>query len=522
MKKLYLALICLCLMTSAWAESSPTTLTVSSTAGGLSSAIKTAGGSLTTITSLTITGTIDQRDFNAIRDSMQALTNIDMSEANIAAYSIGSQINVIPSFAFSSCQNLTSINIPNSVTKIEQYSFNNCPKLKSIIIPNSVTTIGSSAFNECNNLESINIPSSVTSIEKSAFYNCSSLTSIDILGLVKSINSATFYGCSKLVSITLPSSLTLIDKYAFYNCTSLTSIVIPTSVTSIKSNTFYNCTNLTSITIPTSVTSIEDNAFGLCKSLKDISIPSSVTSIGMQAFMGCSSSTFISIPSTLTYIPNDVFMNCSGIITVDPANPNYSSIDGVLYNKNKTRLIITPASKTDIFIVPNFVNIIDDYGFSSCTSLTSITIPNTVTTIGSYAFSNCTGLKSIYVYHNTPLVIPQNRTFNNVPYSTCTLYVPKGTKALYRAAANWSIFWNIVEMNTSSELNAQTSSVKINANNDKAEISGLTQGASVMVYNMQGLVIYNQKATEETISVTLPARGMYIVKVEDYSQKIVY
>ena len=289
----------------------------------------------------------------------------------------GKKVTSIGSWAFKDCSSLTSITIPEGVTSIGNYAFEECSSLTSITIPDSVTSIGQNAFDNCEKLANITIPEGVTSIEKYAFYGCSSLTSITIPDSVTSIGDSTFCGCSSLESITIPNSVTNIEKYAFYDCSSLTSITIPEGVTSIGSYAFYDCSSLTSITIPEGVTSIGSYAFQSCSSLTNITIPDSVTSIGANAFSGCSSLTSINVSDN---------------------NKNYSSIDGVLFNKDKTEIIKYPTKKKETsYDIPNSVTSIGADAFLGCRSLTSITIPNSVTSIGDSTFSCCSSLESITI-----------------------------------------------------------------------------------------------------------------------------
>ncbi len=119
----------------------------------------------------------------------------------------------------------------------------------------------------------------------------------------------------------------------------------------------------------------------------------------------------ISLPSyygayPVTFINEDVFDDCFLLtyISVDNQNKNYSSQDGVLYNKDKTKLIRVPESKNGIFTIPNYiftipssVTSIGEKALYWCTYLENIVIPNTVTTIGAWAFSFCYNLKSITI-----------------------------------------------------------------------------------------------------------------------------
>ncbi len=180
-----------------------------------------------------------------------------------------------------------------------------------------------------------------------------------------------------LESITIPDSVTTIDSEAFYCCRGLTNVKIPNSITSIKDATFGHCSSLKSIVVPNGVTSIDFGAFTYCESLKSITIPAGVTSIGDQAFHNCTS-----LKS----------------ITVDSANKKYCSVDGVLFNKGKTKLIQYPTGKTNsTYIIPSGVKSIENYAFYNCTTLISVSIPDTVTSINDDAFYGCAGLKSVAI-----------------------------------------------------------------------------------------------------------------------------
>ena len=437
-----------------------TSISVPSTAGGLSSAITAAGGNLTTTTNLTVTGTIDVRDFVTMRDNMPLLAVVDLSGANIATYTgvgtsgtasitylankipdnafctlsgkaktslksitMPSTVTSIGNYAFSDCSGFTgSLTIPSTVTSIGNFAFNSCSGFTgSLTIPSSVTFIGNSAFNSCTGFTgSLTIPLSVTSIGEYTFSNCKSFTgsltipssvttigyaafsycngfngSLTIPSSVTTIGYAAFNSCSGFTgSLTIPSSVTTIGNSAFSDCSGFTgSLTIPSSVTSIGNYAFNSCSGFTgSLTIPSSVTSIGESTFSNCRSFTgSLTIPSSVTTIGNSAFSYCSGFTgSLTIPSSVTSIGESAFFYCNGLITVDMANLNYSSADGVLFNKDKTTLILCSTFKSGSYTIPSSVTTIEDYAFSNCSRLTgSLIIPSSVTSIGFLAFFYC-------------------------------------------------------------------------------------------------------------------------------------
>ena len=268
-------------------------------------------------------------------------------------------------------------------------------------------------------------------------------------------------------TLDIRSGVTGIGNYAFNNCTGLTSVTIPSSVNSIGDMAFANCTGLTSVTIPDGVTSIGKGAFLACTGLTSVTIPNSVTSIGYAAFYGTGLSS-VTIPNNVTSIGEFAFFNCVSLTSINVANdnPNYCSIDGVLFNKEQTILILYPAGKTDgSYTIPNSVTSIGDGAFANCTgltsveipnsvtgigtgafascsSLTSIEIPNSVTSIGNSAFNYCSGLVSVTNHATTPQTINAN-VFEYVNQSACTLNVPAASVAAYQEADVWKDFGTI-------------------------------------------------------------------------------
>jgi len=126
-----------------------------------------------------------------------------------------------------------------------------------------------------------------------------------------------------------------------------------------------------------------------------------VTGISDNAFRYCEMLTHITIPSSVTNIRTAVVFQCPNVtaITVDPLNPAYSSIDGVLFDKSQSLLIQYPPGRNGSFTVPNTVTDIGDGAFAYCYGLTGVALAETITRIGDSAFLYCLGLTNLAIPH---------------------------------------------------------------------------------------------------------------------------
>ena len=193
-------------------------------------------------------------------------------------------------------------------------------------------------------------------------------------------------------------------------------VVVPSNiywkkVTRIKLIAFAE-NDITGIVIPDSIKTIDAEAFQECKSLTDITIPDSVTSIGEKAFYLCSALTEINVSS---------------------GNPNYTSVEGVLYSKDMTTLIACPPGKSGSVTVPDTVRYIGVSAFSGCSKLTSVTMPQIMTSIGAYAFYGCSSLTSITIPVGVTKI--EDATFRGCTGLT-TVTIPEGVTGIGLSAFN--------------------------------------------------------------------------------------
>jgi len=126
-----------------------------------------------------------------------------------------------------------------------------------------------------------------------------------------------------------------------------------------------------------------------------------ITSVAKGAFRYCFGLTSMVIPASVMSF-NCSFKDCPNLrsIKVDGNNPNYCSVDDVLFNKNKTTLVRYPPNKAEQhYTIPKTVTVIAEYAFYDCKNLTAIDIPDTVVRIERGAFSG-SAIKSVHIGNN--------------------------------------------------------------------------------------------------------------------------
>ena len=359
---------------------------------------------------------------------------------SLTGITIPDNVASIEEYTFYNCDSLTSITIPDSVTSIGHEAFNNCNNLTCIAIGSGVTSIGYSAFEGCGSLTSVyitdidawcaidfeNHDSNPLYSAHNLYLNSELVTNLTIPEGIEVIGSYAFDGCTSLMSVTIPNSVTSIGDYAFYLCGSLMSVYITdievwcgidfggfsANPLNYANNLYLNGKLVTDLTIPNSVTNIRSYAFRGCTSLMSITIPDSVTSIGESSFWSCDSLTIIVIPDSVTSIGKEAFRYCDnlmsitlgdGVATIGSSafyetayyNDAQNWENGVLYIGEY--LIDADTNLSGEYTIKEGVTLIADYAFSSCSSLTSITIPDSVISIGGSAFQGCDSLKSITI-----------------------------------------------------------------------------------------------------------------------------
>lgn len=333
------------------------------------------------ITSLTVSGTLNGTDIRFIRemaglDLAGEATDGKLTELNISGIELADGGDAYYEDAWSKYYTATSYDVSEDNDEYFctdlSYAFPGT-NLTKVVWPATMWEVGEHALEYCTDLKEFVLGSETNEIKSRAFSHCSSLE-----------------------SITFTSKIIYIDDFAFYNCSSLKSIALPDGLEMLDNSCFMGCSSLASVTFG-DVTEIREKAFYGCKSLKNVVLPATLTKLGKSVFNDCSSLTEITLPKKLKTMGETVFDGCTALqaINVAAGNASFASVDGVLFNKAKTNLLVCPAGKNGAYAVPSGTEEIATSAFSYCTGLTSITLPETLTTIGDEAFYRCTGLTEL-------------------------------------------------------------------------------------------------------------------------------
>ena len=265
-------------------------------------------------------------------------------------------------------------------------------------------------------------------------------------------------------------------------------------ITSIGDDVFSKCTGLTTVTMP-NVETIGYFAFSECTGLTTVNMPS-VTFISECAFYKCTELTTVTMPNVETVEPY-AFDRCTKLTSmiIDESNPNYSSDGGVLFNHDRTVLMMYPAAKGN-YTVPGSVISIWNYAFVNCTGLTSVNMLN-VTNIGEFAFYGCSGL--------TAIDIPNVTSVGNSAFVYCagltTVTMPNVEIIEYGA------FDSCTGLMTVTMPNVET--IRGFAFNKCTKLTSMIIDESNPNYSSDGGILFNH---DRTVLITYPAvKGNYVV-----------
>ena len=342
------------------------------------------------------------------------------------------------------------------VRQLGENSFNNT-QVRIVHVPETVEMIDRTAFKECDKLESI-------------FVNDGNNNFCDVDGVLFSNDMTEIiqFPTTRTGRYVIPDGVLRVGDNAFYSAYSLTEIILPETLEIIGDNSFFNSNGLGDLRLPEGVVNIGDGAFAQ-SSIYSVAIPDSVNYIGSLAFDSCG-----------LLIQILVGMN----------NQCYSSIAGVLFDKNKETLIKYPQLRKGSYVVPDGVNVIEERAFYSSSYLSRVTFPDSLTLIKSDAFTRCNSISEFVFEGDTPSVEGEE-TFCDISPDTKVLYYPD--------KLGWTDRWH--SFDTDIYFGVEEISLShISDNNFKLEIENHTPDSSYQVWVYREVELYKIPDTGVTES----------------------
>ena len=325
------------------------------------------------ITELTVSGTMDVRDFVFIADSLPSLTSLDLSQVNIAAYHSKGKPYLGNIFDFAQGE-LPAMALMGT-------------RLTNLVLPDSLKSIGHAALAGCSSLETVTMPSTLTAIDSYAFSG-TGITVANIPASVTQLGTGAFSRCANLTTVTIAGCN--VPAYAFIDDTNLSSVTLSNSVTAIGAGAFSGCTALNGISIDNGIAirSIGKEAFvGAGAQAIDLAAMQQLQQIGAWAF-ACSGITAATLPAGVYYMGNGAFY-CAR------SNANATFPEGVT-----TIPPLTYAGNTLLdgrYTLPEGVDSIGEYAFYNDYAVKSMALPSTTAYIGTRAMAGMTGLDTVSI-----------------------------------------------------------------------------------------------------------------------------
>ena len=399
---------------------------------------------------------------------------------------------------------ITEVVIPSSVTQIQTNAFYYSKLTKVTFVSGNddvPLTISARAFSSCEGLTTITFPKRLASFDSTLFKYCTALEAVNIDGVGENYCSidgvvmnadateilyvpVAFKGVDGVYEV--PMSVTKIgggqvgnvdgdskNGGAFAGCKAIKTVVFHGNVTEIGENAFRLCyvqevvfegntkdgvtlaikegafsmSRLTAVTLPNYLTEVGENAFYGCSRLKEVTIATTGNvTIAAGSFLSNSGNSNIETVNIGKDVPELELTGIFGTrvvnVNIDPANTNYTEIEGVIYNPQITTLLYYPLGKTGNFTFPATLNKIGNNVFQYKSNLTEINIPKTITEIGAYAFQGCENLATVtFDNDRTEALTIGAYAFANIPAET--IAIPDMTTEIGNGAFSNSAFYTI-------------------------------------------------------------------------------
>lgn len=374
--------------------------------------------------------------------------------------------------------------VPEGIEELESSSFWDNQFIEEVILPKSLRNMGGDTFYNCKNLRKINIPENVILMGNNPFAGCP-LVEISNYSKAFYYENGVLYSADKGLLIycsikgnekefTVPEGVQIIGKHAFFLCDRFEKISLPTTLRRMENNPFSGCSKL-ELNNKSNEYYIKDDIIynkyrtsvvGALNKIKTkrLELLDGIETINRNSFWNCTGIEEIVFPKSLRDIGYNPFVGCCNI-HFESNSPFFSVKDGILYNKDCSKIICYPAWKAKGNVnIPDSVitlergafsgcqdmtsiklhnvNIINKSCFTNCTSLKEIYCSDLITYIGEWAFAYCRSLKHISVNNNTfidnnafsncPAIIEKRHIFSNYLFESENLFTLKSMVKAYK------------------------------------------------------------------------------------------
>lgn len=450
------------------------------------------------ITSLTVTGTLDVRDLGFIADSLPNLTTLNIEKASIVAYQdvdATTQVikktcraNEIPATTFFG-KKYSTVVLPADLKAIGLGAFAGCKNLKTLTLPATLDSIAAFSFNGCAELESITVPNGVRHIGEGAFSHDTKLTTVNIEASDKAITISkdAFMGCTALQTLTLGKGVKTIGAGAFKGCTAVftPSLAPGIALTSIGEGAFLQsgCTDF-DLASCQHLTTIGAWAFA-CSGIKKAEIPETVEAVGDGAFFYTTSLSRVVLPSTKLKKISSYLLAGSAV-----ANDTISS-----YTAS--------------------IDTIGVYAFYNADKVKKIIIAPSTASVGFKAMAGTTSLGELWA---APKEVPAtaDSVWSGIDQKKVTLYVYDSAISDYKAADQWKEFQieGVPTMSVSKPV-ADASAVKAFFQSTILHVKATVPVSAIQIHDVSGILLSSTRhnASEVTIETADYTGKFYLVTV---------
>ncbi len=438
------------------------------TAGQLSVAV--SADEAATLTTLTLTGSMDARDFAYVQSSMPKLERLDLTGVTIEEYSDKVPVfanftyypaNELPKYGLMGITTLTSIALPSTVTSVGEGAMAGCTGVTSLALPASVVTIDASAFSGMTALTAVSGGEGVQTIGDYSFSHCTALTAMPQMEQIASVGASAFVDDKALSAFAFPASLQTIGESAFQGCAlAAVDLTRSAALTVVGAWAFADNASLQSVALPSSVTSLGDGAFFYSTSLQTVELPEGLAKINDYAFMGDKAVQTATLPETVTEI--------------------------------------------------------GDYALSDWSKMTQFVLPASVERIGTRAMRGWTALALLESKATTPPALGEY-VWEGVNPENVKLVVPEASTSAYITAEQWKDFFD-----SSTVENLSDDAFKVESNGDAVTLRSTSKILAYSLYDLSGILLKQgaPNANETTMDLSAYSGKAYVVRCVIENNKV--